>query len=109
MSILPYAEIDPDVPPQQAQDAHGVRFANIAGQAEGFAGTDVTGQVASWTYPGTTVRYRIEAAGQTLTGDDPEPARRPILTGTLILGFDPSRLRVWAANPAESGLLQPGP
>jgi ABC-type Fe3+/spermidine/putrescine transport system ATPase subunit len=74
---------------------------------KGSAGSEVRGEVASRTYLGTTVRYRIEVAGQYLTVDDPDPAGRPILTGALTLSFDPSRIRIWVANPDEPGLPQP--
>jgi len=66
------------------------------------AGADIqdglTGRVASRTYLGTTVRYRIELAGQTLTVDDHDPAGKPLLQGQVIVSFDPSRIRLWPAN-----------
>ena len=73
----------------------------------GSGGREVQGEVTSWTYLGTTVRYRITVAGQHLTVDDPDPAGRPLLTGPLTLSFDPSRIRVWLAGPDEPGLTQP--
>jgi putative spermidine/putrescine transport system ATP-binding protein len=58
-----------------------------------------TGRVVSGTYLGTTVRYRIELAGQRLTVDDPDPASRPLLHGPVRLSFDPARMRLWPVTP----------
>ena len=68
----------------------------------------MSGEIASQTAIGTTVRHRIEVAGQYLVVDEPHPAGRPILTGTLALSFDPSRLRVWPANSTAPELRWPG-
>jgi len=66
----------------------------------GPAGTDgLTGRVVSRTYLGTTVRYRIELAGQGLTVDDHDPAGKPLLDGQVALSFDPTRIRLWPASP----------
>ncbi|HYL80830.1 MAG TPA: ABC transporter ATP-binding protein [Candidatus Acidoferrum sp.] len=64
----------------------------------------LTGRVVSSTYLGTTVRYRIDLAGQRLTVDDPDPADRPLLYGQVTLSFYPDRLRLWPATP--EGLKQ---
>ncbi|MBI3084332.1 MAG: TOBE domain-containing protein, partial [candidate division NC10 bacterium] len=66
----------------------------------GPAGGDgLTGQVVSRTYLGTTVRYRIELVGQSLTVDDHDPAGKPLLHGQVVVSFDPSRIRLWPASP----------
>jgi ABC-type Fe3+/spermidine/putrescine transport system ATPase subunit len=72
----------------------------------GSASGEVQGEVVSRTYLGTHTRYRILVAGQHLTVDDPDPASRPLRTGMLTLCFDPSRIRVWLADPEESKLPQ---
>jgi ABC-type Fe3+/spermidine/putrescine transport system ATPase subunit len=59
----------------------------------------LTGQVVSRTYLGTTVRYRIELAGQTLIVDDHDPAGKPLLDGSVVVSFDPTRIRLWPASP----------
>ena len=61
-------------------------------------GAMLHGEIVSHTYLGTTVRYRVIVAGQHFTVDDPDPAGRPLLTGTLTLSFDPSRVRMWPAD-----------
>jgi ABC-type Fe3+/spermidine/putrescine transport system ATPase subunit len=66
--------------------------------------SEIQGEIASRTYLGTTVRYRITVAGQRLTVDDPDPTGRPVLTGSVMLCFDPSRIRLW---PAGSGTDMP--
>ena len=63
-------------------------------------GAMLQGEIVSHTYLGTTVRYRVSVAGQHVTVDDPDPAGRPLLTGTLSLSFDPSRVRMWPADSA---------
>lgn len=60
---------------------------------------ELTGQVISTTYLGTTVRYHIEAGGQRLTVDDHDPAGKPLLTGPVVLSFDAARIRLWPASP----------
>ena len=90
-----------DAPPVEAgrdvilalrPEAIGIRAAS--------AGQDgLIGQVVSRTYLGTTVRYRIELAGQQLTVDDTDPAGKPLLQGPVVVSFDPSRLRLWPASP----------
>jgi len=69
----------------------------IGAGADARAG--LTGQVVSRTYLGTTVRYRIELAGQTLTVDDHDPAGKPLLDGSVVVSFDPTRIRLWPASP----------
>jgi ABC-type Fe3+/spermidine/putrescine transport system ATPase subunit len=66
----------------------------------------LTGQVVSRTYLGTTVRYRIALAGQTLTVDDHDPAGKPLLDGLVPVSFDPSRIRLWPASAEMLQLLQ---
>jgi len=61
-------------------------------------GAVLHGEIVSHSYLGTTVRYRVIVAGQHFTVDDPDPAGRPLLTGTLTLSFDPSRVRMWPAD-----------
>jgi ABC-type Fe3+/spermidine/putrescine transport system ATPase subunit len=61
-------------------------------------GAVLQGKIVSHTYLGTTMRYRLTVAGQHFTVDDPDPAGRPLLTGTLALSFDPARVRVWPAD-----------
>ncbi len=76
----------------------------------GPAGRDgLTGQVVSRTYLGTTVRYRIELAGQTLTVDDHDPAGKPLLQGPVVMSFDPTRIRLWPASPEMLGVLEEAP
>jgi len=66
----------------------------------GLEGQDaMTGRVVTRTYLGTTVRYRIELAGQSLTVDDHDPAGKPLLQGEVLVSFDPARIRVWPASP----------
>lgn len=59
----------------------------------------LNGRVISRTYLGTTVRYRIEMAGQRLTVDDHDPAGKPLLEGPVTVSFDPTRIRLWPASP----------
>jgi ABC-type Fe3+/spermidine/putrescine transport system ATPase subunit len=66
----------------------------------------LTGEVVSKTYLGTTVRYRIALADQTLTVDDHDPAGKPLLEGLVLVSFDPSRIRLWPASAEMLQLLQ---
>jgi ABC-type Fe3+/spermidine/putrescine transport system ATPase subunit len=79
----------------------------IGARSEGRDG--LTGQVVSRTYLGTTVRYRIELAGQTLTVDDHDPAGKPLLQGPVVVSFDPTRIRLWPASPEMLGVLEETP
>jgi ABC-type Fe3+/spermidine/putrescine transport system ATPase subunit len=67
---------------------------------------ELTGRVVSCIYLGTTVRYRIDLAGQRLTVDDPDPAGRPLLQDQVTLSFDPARIRLWPAT--QEGLKELG-
>jgi ABC-type Fe3+/spermidine/putrescine transport system ATPase subunit len=91
------------IPPDAAPPEPG-REAILAFRPEAIrieAGADapdgLTGQVVSRTYLGTTVRYRIALAGQTLTVDDHDPAEKPLLEGRVLLSFDPSLLGMQGA------------
>ncbi len=69
----------------------------------------MTGRVVSRTYLGTTVRYRIELAGQSLTVDDHDPAGKPLLQGEVLVSFDPTRIRLWPASPEMLRQLEERP
>ena len=92
--------LPPDAPPlEPGQDAVlGLRpeAIRLGDRTEG--GDGLTGQVVSRTYLGTTVRYRIEFAGQSLTVDDHDPAGKPLLQGEVVVSFDPTRIRLWPAS-----------
>ena len=79
----------------------------IGAGSEGRDG--LTGQVVSRTYLGTTVRYRIELAGQRLTVDDHDPAGKPLLEGPVVVSFDPTRIRLWPASPEMLQQMEEGP
>ncbi len=93
--------LPPDAPPlgpgREAILALRPEAIEIGAGSEGHNG--LTGRVVSRTYLGTTVRYRIELAGQSLTVDDHDPAGKPLLDGEVFVSFDPARIRLWPSSP----------
>jgi ABC-type Fe3+/spermidine/putrescine transport system ATPase subunit len=103
--------VPPEAPPLEvgAEVILALRPESIRIGAGADARDGLTGRVISRTYLGTTVRYRIELAGQTLTVDDHDPAGKPLLQGQVVVSFDPTRIRLWPASPEMLEQLEAGP
>jgi ABC-type Fe3+/spermidine/putrescine transport system ATPase subunit len=61
----------------------------------GAPGEGLAGEVVGHTYLGTIARYRVRCGADTLLVDDHDPAGKAPLEGSVVLSFDPARLRVW--------------